>query len=131
PKMQYDPVKAFAPVTLIATTPMILVTHPSLRLKNLKDFLAYAAARPGKLNYASGGIGTPQQFAGELLKMSAKLDMNHVPYKSGGLQVVGIVGGEVLCGFAALLPALPHVKSGRLDGIAVSSIKRSSSMPEI
>jgi tripartite-type tricarboxylate transporter receptor subunit TctC len=130
-KMPYDPRKAFAPITLISSTPMILVTHPALPPKTMRDFVAFVAARPGQLNYASGGNGTPQHFAGELLRLQAKLIMTHIPYKSGGLQVIDLVAGQVPCGFAALLPAMPHIKSGRLRGLAVTSLKRSPSLPEI
>ena len=130
-KMPYDPVKAFEPMTVAATTPMVLVTHPSLAPKTAKEFVAFVAARPNQLNYASGGVGTPQHFAGELFKLRAKLVMTHVPYKSGGLQVVDLVGGQVPCGFAALLPAMPHVKSGRLRALSVTSLDRSQSLPDI
>lgn len=130
-KMPYDPIKAFEPLTLVSTTPMILVTHPSMGTRTVKDFVAHVAARRGQLNYASGGTGTPQHFAGELLKMKAKIDLTHVPYKSGGLQIVALLGGQVPCGFPALLPAIPHIKSGRLIGLAVSSTNRSPSLLDI
>jgi tripartite-type tricarboxylate transporter receptor subunit TctC len=128
PKMQYDPIKAFAPVTLVATTPLVLVSHPSLRSRGIRELVEYLSARPGKLNYSSGGNGTPQHFAGELFRVMSKVDVVHVPYKSGGLQVVGLVAGEVAYGFAALLPALPHIKAGRLDALGVSALERSPAL---
>jgi tripartite-type tricarboxylate transporter receptor subunit TctC len=121
--MQYDPVKAFLPVTLIATTPLVLVVNPSLNVNTLAELIGRARANPGKFDYGSGGNGTPQHFAAELLKLKSGTEMTHVPYKSGGLQVMAILAGEVPAGFAALLPALPHIKSGRLKALAVSSLQ--------
>ena len=131
PKLPYDPVKAFAPVTLIATTPMVLVSTPKSGIGSLGEFVAFARANPGRVNYASGGVGTPQQFAMELLRLQAGLNINHVPYKSGGLQILGLLAGEVSVGFVALLPAIPHIREGRLRALAVSSIARSASLPEV
>ncbi len=130
-KMPYDPLTNLMPVSLVAETPMLLVADPALEIKDVRAFVTYAAARPRTLNYASGGIGTAQHFAGELLNMRAKLEMVHIPYKSGGPQIAALLGKEVQVGFTALLPAIPFVRNGRLQALAISSSSRSSSLPTV
>src|SRR5262245_26505688 len=94
-KLPYDPLKDFAPVSLLTAQPYLMVVHPSVPANSVKDLIALAKARPGKLNFASGGIGTAPHFAGELLKSLAGIDLAHVPYQGGARAVIGIVGGEV------------------------------------
>lgn len=130
-KMPYDPVKDFRPVTLATTTPPILMAHPSLPVKSVKELVALARARPGALSYASPGIGTPQHFAGELMKTMLNLDMVHVSYKGATPALVDLLGGHVPVGFVALLPAIPHVKAGKLRPLAVTSPQRASALPEV
>lgn len=129
--MPYDPLTALDPVTLVAETPTLLVVDPKLPIHSVKDLVAYASERRGKMNFASGGIGSTQHFAGELFNHTAALGMIHVPYKSGGPQVTALVAGEVPTGFSTLLPAIPFVREGRLRALAVTSSVRSPSLPSV
>ena len=129
--MTYDPVKDLAPVILVATTPMILVTHPSLPAKNVKELVALAKSRPGQLPYGSAGNGSPQHLAGELLKSMAGIDMVHVPYKGAAPALADLLGGHVAMYFSGMLAAMPHVKAGKLRAIAVSTAKRSPAAPDV
>ena len=130
-KMPYDPVRDFQPVTLATTTPAILLSHPSLPVKSVKELIALAKSRPGTLSYASVGHGTPQHFAGELMKHMVSIDWVHVPYKGAAPALVDLVGGHVPVGFVALLPAIPHARSGRLRPLAVTSAQRASGLSEV
>jgi tripartite-type tricarboxylate transporter receptor subunit TctC len=130
-KLPYDPERDLAPVSLVAIGPNLLVVHPSLPVKTVKDLIALARARPGQLQFASPGAGSVQHLAGELLKLSAKIDMLHVPYKGSGQSIVDLVAGHVHLDFDSIPPVLPHVKSGRLRAIAVTSEKRFSLLPDI
>ena len=130
-KMPYDPVRDFQPVTLVGSTPPLLLSHPSLPVKTAKDLIAFARARPGMLSYASIGNGTPQHFAGELMKSTFHIDMIHVPYRGAAPALIDMLGGHVPIGFVAPTVAVPHVKSGKLRALAVTSQKRSGAMPEI
>jgi tripartite-type tricarboxylate transporter receptor subunit TctC len=124
-------VKDFVPITLASTTAVIIVTHPSLPVKSMKDLVALARARPGALSYASVGTGSPQHLAGELLNSVAKIDMAHIPFKGAAPALIDVLGGHVPVGFIALLPAVPHVKSGKLTALAVTTKERSSALPEV
>ncbi len=128
-KLNYDLVRDFAPVTLLATTPHILVVHPSLPVKSVKELIALARARPGELTYSSSGAGTPTHLAGELFASMTGVKMTHVPYKGGGPSVIALVGGEVSVGFATMPSVIQHVKAGRLRGLAVTTARRSPAMP--
>ncbi|HXC41855.1 MAG TPA: tripartite tricarboxylate transporter substrate-binding protein, partial [Burkholderiales bacterium] len=130
-KMPYDPVKNFAPVTLVSVSPPLLLVHPSVPVKSVKELIALAKAQPGKLAYASVGIGSPQHFAGELLNLEAKIKMNHVPYKGAAPALIDLVGGHVPVGMIAVVVAIPHIKTGRLRPLAVTALKRSPSLPEV
>ena len=130
-KLSYDPVKDFAPVSLVAIGPNLLVVHPSLPVKTVKDLITLAKARPGQLQFASPGAGSVQHLAGELFKLNAKVEMLHVPYKGSGQSIVDLVAGHVHLNFDSVPPVLPHVKSGRLRAIAVTSEKRYALLPEI
>jgi len=125
----YDPVRDFTPVTLVVTSPNILVIHPSLPVKNVKELLALLKARPGQLNYATSGIGGSGFLAAELFKSMAKADMVRVNYKSGGLAVTELMSGEVQLFFANAGAVAPHMKSGRLRALAVTSAKPSPLLP--
>lgn len=129
--LPYDPIKDFAPISLIATLPLILVVHPSLPVKSVKDLIALAKARPGQLDYSSGGNGTPPHLAAEVFKAMAKVRMNHVPYKGGPPAITAVVGGEVSVMFSNMLPGLPHIKSGRLRAVAVTSERHSPVLPDV
>ena len=129
-KMPFDGIKDFAAVTLIADVPNMLVIHPSLPVRNLKDFIAFVRARPGKLNFGSTGNGTAAHLTGELFKQMAKLDALHIPFK-GAEALTAVMGGEVEFMFSTMPPAIPLVKGGKLKALGVSSAKRSAAMPEL
>ncbi len=118
-------------MALIATLPLILTVHPSLPVRSVRDLLALARARPGQIDYSSGGNGTPPHLAGELFKTQAGVNIRHIPYKGGPPAVTAAVGGEVSLMFANALPALPHIKAGRLRALAVTSSRRAGAFPDI
>ena len=130
-RLPYDPVKDFTPISLLATAPSILIVHPTLPVKTVKEFIALAKRKPGQLNYASAGIGTPPHLAGELFKTMAGIDITHVPYKGGGPALTDLLAGQVELYFSGISSAIPLVKEGRVKAIAVTSAKRSSIMPEM
>jgi len=127
----YDPVRDFAPVTLAASAPYVLLVHPAVPVKSVKELVALAKSRPGKLNYASGGNGTGIHMAGELFNLAAGVRILHVPYKGAGPGMAALMSGETDMMFNGLSPAIPQMKSGRLRGLAVGGDKRSPLMPEL
>ena len=131
PKMAYDAARDFAPITLAAIGPNLLVVHPSVPAKSVKDLIALAKARPGQLHYASPGNGSVQHLSGELFKLQAKVDMLHVPYKGSGQSIVDLIAGHVQLNFDSVPPVLPHARAGRLRALSVTSEKRSTLMPDI
>lgn len=130
-RLPYDPQKDFSPISLVAIGPNLLVVHPSLPARSVKQLVALAKARPGQLHYASPGAGTVQHLAAELFKLEARVDMLHVPYKGSGQSIVDLVAGQVHLNFDSVPPVLPHVRTGRLRALAVTSAKRFSILPEI
>lgn len=128
--LPYDLVRDFAPVTQLASSPSIVVVHPSLPVKSISELVRLAKAKPGAINYSSGGIGTPTFVAGELFKGQAGVDLLHVPYRSGGEAITAVVTGEVSVYFAPLSTALPHVRQGRLRALAVTTARRLPLLPE-
>ena len=130
-KLEYDSLRDFAPVARLASIENVLVVHPSVPAKSLKEFIALARSRPGKLNYGSGGAGTTNHLANELLKADQKLDMVHVPYKGASLAAQALMGGEVDEVVLAVAPALPLIRSGRIRPLAVLSEKRAATLPEV
>lgn len=130
-KMPFDSLRDFATVALIGTQPSVLVTHPALPVKTVKDLIALARAKPGELNYASTGTGTAGHLAGELFKGLAKVNYQHIPYKGGGPAVVDLISGQVQFMFATAASVMQHMRSGRLRAIAVTSAQRSPSLPEL
>jgi tripartite-type tricarboxylate transporter receptor subunit TctC len=131
PKLNYDLVSSFAPVTQLATTPYVLLAHPSVPAKNTRDLVVLAKARPGVLNYASAGAGSATHLSGELLKTLSGTAIVHVPYKGTGPAVTALLSGEVDLYFTAVPAAVPLVKSGRVRALGVTSAKRTSLMPEV
>ncbi len=131
PKMAYDPRKDFAPIALTGIVPMILLVHPSVPAKSVNELMALARSRPGEMTYASAGAGSPAHLAHELLNGSAKVKMVHVPYKGAAPALVDLLGGHVFTYFSGMPPAMPHVRAGRLRGLAVSTAKRSAAAPDI
>jgi tripartite-type tricarboxylate transporter receptor subunit TctC len=130
-KLGYDPVKDFAPVTLVASTPNLLLVHPSLPVRTLKELVALAKRRPGELSFGSSGTGTSPYLAMELLKQMAGIDMVHVPYKGSGPAVLALVGGHLQLMFGSITSTLPHVQANRLRAIAVSSSSRLPAAPDV
>jgi len=130
-KLGYDPVKDFAPISLIAVSPYLLVIHPDVQAKSLQEFVAYAKPRPGKLNYASAGTGSTTHLAMEMLKNAAGLYIVHIPYNGNGPAGTAVISGQVEALFGSLPAVLPHVKSGRVRPLAVGTPKRSPSLPDV
>ena len=130
-KIPYDPVRDFTAIIQIAQVPNVLVVHPSLPVKTVRELIALAKASPGKLSFSSSGSGSSDHMSGELFKSLAHVDLVHVPYKGGAPAITDAIAGQVSMTFSNQPTALPHVKSGKLRGIAVTSIKRSSAAPEL
>jgi tripartite-type tricarboxylate transporter receptor subunit TctC len=128
--LPYDVVRDFAPVTQLASAPAIVVAHPSLPVRSLAELVKLAKARPGAINYASGGVGTPTFVAAELFKAQAGVNLLHVPYRAGGEALTAVLSGEVSIYFSPLATALPHVRQGRLRPLAVTAAKRVPVLPE-
>ncbi|MGZ5096335.1 MAG: Bug family tripartite tricarboxylate transporter substrate binding protein [Burkholderiales bacterium] len=131
PKLKYDPIKDFAPITLVASTPYLLVLNPGVKASSLKEFVALVKSQPGKLNYASAGTGSTTHLAMEMLKSAAGLDIVHVPYNGNGPAGAAVLGGQVQALFGSMPAVLPLAKSGKLRPIAVGTAKRSSALPDV
>jgi tripartite-type tricarboxylate transporter receptor subunit TctC len=127
----YDPEKDFEPLTLIGTQTNLLYVHPSLPAKTLAEFVDHIRANPDKYTFGSGGIGTPAHLAGELLKVEAKNAMTHAPFRGTGQALQSVIGGHVPIAFNPPSPLLPHLQSGSLRGIAVTTLKRTSALPDV
>lgn len=130
-KLEYDSLRDFTPVARLATVENVMVVHPSVPAKTLKEFIALARRSPGKLNYGSGGAGTTNHLANELLKNDQKLDMVHVPYKGASLAAQALIGGEVDEVVLGVAPALPLIRAGRVRPLAVLSEKRVPTLPDV
>jgi tripartite-type tricarboxylate transporter receptor subunit TctC len=130
-KLNYDPVKDFAPVALFGTGPNLLLVHPSFPAKNIKEFIAVVKKNPGKFNYSSSGTGSTQHLTGEMLKLMLNTDITHVSYKGTGPSLTALAGGEVDFNFCNIPAAQPLLKAGRFRAIAITSAKRSPLMPEL
>ena len=129
-KTSYD-LRDFAPVTLLGATPFVLAVHPSVPVKSVAELIKLAKAQPGKLNYGSGGSGTPPHLATELFKQMAGVNMVHVPYKTIPAAITDLLAGQIQVMFTVGPAGLPHVKAGRIRGLAVSTIKRSAFAPDL
>jgi tripartite-type tricarboxylate transporter receptor subunit TctC len=130
-KLPYDPQRDLAPVGMINASRMVLSVHPSLPAKNVKDLVVLAKASPGKLSFASSGVGNLQHLGMELLQIQAGVKMNHIPYKGAAPAFVDLIAGQVDSMFANIVGTLPHVRTGRVRAVAVSSATRSSLLPEV
>lgn len=131
PKMNYDPVRDFAPVTQVGISPLVLVVHPSLPAKDIKDYLALAKRQPGALSYSSIGAGSAQHIAGEWMKLLNNVNVIHVAYKGGGPQMIDLLGGHSPSAFLALPVAAPNIKNGRVRAVGMTSAKRSTAFPDV
>lgn len=129
--LPFDPVKDLAPVTLIAEAPFLLVVHPSMPVRSVKDLVALAKANPAVLNFASGGKGSSGHLAGELFKFMTGADMVHVPYKGAGPALIDVMAGNVHLTFGSVLSSVGHVKRGRLRALGVTSATRSTGLPDL
>lgn len=130
-KLPFDPIRDFEAVAVLATASAILLVHPSVPVNSVKELIAWAKARPGKINYGSSGFSGSGHLAMELLKSKTGLDLTHIPYKGMAPALTELIGGQVVLMFGNLVASLPHVKSGKLRALAVTSLKRSPVMPEL
>ena len=130
-KLPFDPVRDYEAITLLATSPNVLVGHPSVQANNLKDVIALAKAKPGSLNYASASVASVGHLTGELLNQLAGIRMTHVAYKGSGQAVTDLVGGHIQLMFSGFSSVMPHIKSGKLRPLAQTGEKRSPALPEV
>jgi tripartite-type tricarboxylate transporter receptor subunit TctC len=131
PKVGFDTLKDFAPIGKIGDAVLILVAHPGFAAKSLKDVIALSKTQPGGLSYGTSGTGGTPHIGGELLKLRAGANLTHIPYKGGGQAMTDVLGGNIPLVYTAIAGAIPHVKSGKLHPVAVSSAKRASSLPDV
>jgi tripartite-type tricarboxylate transporter receptor subunit TctC len=131
PNTPYQVLRDFAPISQVASAPYVLLVHPSVPAKSVKELVALARARPGQLHFSSGGTGVGIHMAGELLKVAAKIDIVHVPYKGAAPAMTALMAGEVDMMFNGLSPALPHIRSGRLRALAVGGERRTPLLPDV
>ena len=130
-KLPFDPVKDYAPVTQIATSPNVLTAHPSVQAKGLKDLIALAKAKPGQLTFASTGVASVGHLTGELLNNLAGVKITHVPYKGGGQAIIDLLGGHVQVMYSGFSAAMPHIKAGKIRALAVTGPKRSPALADV
>jgi tripartite-type tricarboxylate transporter receptor subunit TctC len=131
PKLPYDAVNDFAPISFVASVPYVLVVEPSLPVGSVQELIAFAKARPGKINYASAGNGSTHQFCAELLKSTAGIDLVHIPYKGSPPGIAAVLAGEVSLMFANLTDVGSQIKSGRVKPLAVTTLKRAELLPNV
>ena len=131
PKLPYDPVKDFTPITLVASAPLVLVVHPSVPARTLAEFTALAKASPGRINYASNGNGSSAQLAAVLYESMAGVQMVHVPYKGLAPALVDLLAGEVQAMFSSVVAIVPNIRAGRLRALAVTGKRRAAALPEV
>ena len=129
-QLNHDPLKSFAPITVLGHGSHVIVAHPSLGVHTLPELIAYARKNPG-LSYASPGVGSPQSLAMETIKQAAGIDLTHIPYKGGGQAIGDVVSGQVKVGVLGMAPALPYIKSGKLDALAVTGATRVALLPDV
>ncbi len=127
----YDPLKDFVPVGMLVTLQNILITHPSVPVKNINEFIAYAKSQPGKVNYATSGIGSPGHLAVALFESMTGTTLNHIPYKGGGPAITDLLGGQVPSFMAVISTAVPHVQSGKARALGVTGGKRAEALPDV
>jgi tripartite-type tricarboxylate transporter receptor subunit TctC len=130
-KVGYDPTQDFTPLSYVCATGLVVLVHPSVEVKNIRELIAMAKAQPEKLNYASSGVGSVHHLAGELFKSQAGVTMAHVPYKGAGPALTDLIGGQVPVMFATIGPALPMIQSGKARALGVTSAKRSAALPDV
>lgn len=130
-KLNYDPIKSFTPISIFATGPNVLAINPTLPVNSVKELVALAKQKPGELNYASAGVGSFQHLGGELFKLTAGVDIVHVPYKGGGPAMQDVISGHVKIMFSSLIQTTPFIKSGQLKALGTGGAKRTSVLPDV
>jgi tripartite-type tricarboxylate transporter receptor subunit TctC len=130
-KLPYDPLKDFAPITLVAESPLLIVAHPSLPARSVRDLIQFAKARPGQVTYGTGGTGTGGHLTVELFRITAGVDLLHVPYKGVGPALTDVLAGHISLMASSPISSQPHVKAGRLRGLAVTGRARSPALPQV
>jgi tripartite-type tricarboxylate transporter receptor subunit TctC len=130
-KLNYDPIKSFVPISVLATGPNVLVVNPSLPIRSVKELIALAKQKPGELNYASAGVGSFQHLGGELFKLMAGTNIVHVPYKGGGPAMQDVISGHVKIMFSSLVQTTPFIKSGQLIALGTGGAKRNPVLPDV
>lgn len=129
--LKYDPIKSFTPVGILASGPNVVAINPQLPVNSIKELIALAKKEPGKLQYASAGVGSFQHLGGELFKLEAGVDLLHVPFKGGGPSMIDVIGGHTKIVFSSLVQTTPHLKSGKLKALATGGDKRSPVLPDV
>jgi tripartite-type tricarboxylate transporter receptor subunit TctC len=130
-KLPYDPIKAFTPVAVLASGPNVLVVNPALQVQSVKDLVTLAKQKPGQIQWASAGVGSFQHLGGELFKLTAGVDMLHVPFKGGGPAMIDVIGGHTQVMFSSLVQTTPHIKSGKLRALGTGGLKRNPVLPDV
>jgi tripartite-type tricarboxylate transporter receptor subunit TctC len=130
-KLTYDPIKSLAPIAFLAASPVVVVVHPELPARSLNELVALAKEKPGQVQYASGGVGSFMHLSGELFKLSAGVNLLHVPFRGGGPAVIDLIGGHTKAAFITTITATPHVRAGKLRALATGASKRSPVLPEV
>ena len=130
-KLSYEPINSFAPIAILASAPNVLLVHPDLPVKSVKEMVEFAKAKPGDVQYASGGVGSFQHLGGELFKLEAGVNMLHVPFKGGGPAMIDVVGGHTKLLFSSLVQTTPHIRSGKLKALGTGGSKRNAVLPEV
>ena len=130
-KLPFEPLKAFAPITVLGRGSHVIVAHPTLPVHSLGELIAYARKHPGELSYASPGLASPQSLSLEAIKKASGIDIVHIPYKGGGQAIADVASGQVKLGVLGMAPSLPHIKSGALLALAVTGAKRSPLLPDV
>ena len=130
-RLRYDPIDGITPIVLIGTTGLVMSINPKIPANSVREFIEYAKARPGKLNYASAGTGAVNHLGTEYFDLLTGIRMEHIPFKGGGPALRGVIGGEVQVSFTSLVPTLPHVKAGRLRALGITTPKRSALLPDV
>ena len=131
PRLPFDPIRDFTAISMVALVPNVMVVHPSIPVKSVNDFVAYARARPGQFSYGSSGVGSPSHLCGELLSSLARLQMTHVPYKGQGQAMIDLLGGHLKLAFPSIPASIPFIKSGKLIALGIATSRRSSALPDV
>jgi tripartite-type tricarboxylate transporter receptor subunit TctC len=130
-KLPFDPVRSFAPVSKLATGPVVIAVYPGLPVKTIRELIAYAKARPGQLNFAGAGVGSAQHLAFELFRIMTKVDVVHVPFKGGAPAMIDVIAGNSQIAMGSVISLIPHIRAGKVRALATGGLKRSSALPDI